>query len=414
MGVSKNRILKAVFNCKGNFSHGKNSEAKGTNGVTISAFKHGCLGAVSLSGDFEMAWAWRGSGESEYTKRAVLERRNVPRILQMLETFKVPVTWATVGHLFLQSCRRGSCGSGHPDMPRPPFNARWSGDWYLHDPCSNLDDAPNWYAPDLIREILASPIPHEFGTHSFSHIDFSKETSTPELVRKEINACIDAMEPFGLRPRSLVFCHNHMGYQHADLLYELGIFVVRHRDPKIRLSYPERTESGVYRVFESMNLRVSRFYHYPDKAKIFIDETIRRGAAYHLWFHPSDEPQVFEEALFPILENIAKRRDEGALWVATLADLAAYCEAREKTQITAAVARDRMILELQCNLDTQKFGNPELTFELRVDRPVKAVTTRNGTSTENVAFKVKNGTSELQNLIVNVPCQNRAVEVWFS
>jgi len=299
-------------------------------------------------------------------------------------------------------------------MPRPPLNTRWSGDWYLHDPCSNLDDAPNWYAPDLIREILASPVQHEFGTHSFSHIDFSKDTSTPELVRKEIGACIEAMEPFGLRPKSLVFCHNHMGYQHANLLYELGIFVVRHRDPRIRLSYPERTESGVYRIFESMNLRLSRFYHYPEKAKIFIDEAIRRGAAYHLWFHPSDEPEVFEEALLPILEYIAERRDQGSLWVATLADLAAYCEAREKTQVTATVARDRIVLELECRLDTRKYGNPELTFEVRVDRPVKAVTTRNSARTQNAAFKMTNAASGIQNLIVNAPCQSKAVEVWFS
>jgi hypothetical protein len=299
-------------------------------------------------------------------------------------------------------------------MPRPPLNTRWSGDWYLHDPCSNLEDAPNWYAPDLVREILSSPAGHEFGTHSFSHIDFSSETSTADLVREEISACIEAMAPFGLRPRSLVFCHNHMGYQHADLLYELGIFVVRHRDPRIRLSYPERTKSGVYRVFESMNLRLARFYHYPDKAKVFIDEAIRRGAAYHLWFHPSDEPKVFEEALLPILEYIADRREQGLLWVATLSDLAAYCEAREKTHISSVVAQDRMVLNLECSLDTQKYGNPELTFEIRVNRPVKAVTIRSGTNREKAQFKVKKVSTDVENLIVNAPCQSKAVEVWFN
>src|SRR5205814_7334150 len=120
--------------------------------------------------------------------------------------------------------------------------------------------------------------------HSFSHIDFSPDTSTPELVERELNACNKAMHPFGVRPRSLVFCFNHTGYQHLDLLSRLGITAVRHRDSRVRLTYPERTASGVYRLYESMNLRLTSRYNYADKARIFIDEAIRRGLADPLCF----------------------------------------------------------------------------------------------------------------------------------
>ena len=32
------------------------------------------------------------------------------------------------------------------------MNDRWNGDWYVHDPCSNVGKDPLWYAPDLVRE----------------------------------------------------------------------------------------------------------------------------------------------------------------------------------------------------------------------------------------------------------------------
>src|SRR5205823_7198780 len=148
-------------------------------------------------------------------------------------------------------------------------NDLWRGDWYMHDPCSDIRKDPLWYAPDLIRQVMECRTPQEIGTHSFSHINFSAPCSTPELVRRELEACLDVMQPFGLRPRSLVFPFNVAGYSYLPLLANMGIVAVRHRDQNVRLSYPERTESGVYRIYESMNLRAAKQYDYAEKAKIF-------------------------------------------------------------------------------------------------------------------------------------------------
>ena len=70
------------------------------------------------------------------------------------------------------------------------------------------------------------------------------------------------MRPFGLKPRTLIFPRHQSEYSYLPLLASAGVIVVRHRDAKVRLSYPERTASGVYSVYESMNLRIAKHYDY--------------------------------------------------------------------------------------------------------------------------------------------------------
>src|SRR5258706_4985083 len=146
----------------------------------------------------------------------------------MLDRYSIPITWATVGHLFLESCKRSGSGLAHAEMPRPKVNDRWNGDWYMHDPCSDVRQDPLWYAPDLVQQIVDAKTRHEIGTHTFSHINFSTRCSTSDLVHEEIHACAEAMRPFGGTPRSLVFPHNIMGYPYLPLLPADGIVAVRH------------------------------------------------------------------------------------------------------------------------------------------------------------------------------------------
>src|SRR6266436_6834201 len=79
--------------------------------------------------------------------------------------------------------------------------------------------------------ILGSRVRHEIASHSFSHISFLAQNSTPDLVEQEIAQCQAAMSPFGLSPRSLVYPYNDMGHHYAPLLARLGLTCVRHRDP---------------------------------------------------------------------------------------------------------------------------------------------------------------------------------------
>ena len=163
-------------------------------------------GGLIISADFEMAWAWRYTKTgADHIHKGGLERKNIPAIINILEKYNIPVTFATVGHLFLEKCEPGE----HDRMARIPyFDDHWkfmNGDWFDHDPHSNYKESPEWYAPDLIRMILGSRIRHEIGCHTFSHIDVSDKNCPADVVADEIQACLDAALPYGVRLKSMVF-----------------------------------------------------------------------------------------------------------------------------------------------------------------------------------------------------------------
>jgi len=374
MQIRSAALLEAIFAMKGNLAEGISPPKRILSGIEVAAFRDNADAASCISADFEMGWGWRSRGQTGAELMGERERRHVPLILALLKEYSVPITWATVGHLFLESCTRSSNGLAHATMPRPLSDGTWNGDWYWPDPCSNVRRAPAWYGPDLIQQIVESTVPHEIGTHSFSHINFQAPYSSREVVFSELETCIDLMRPFGRKPRTLIFPRHQAEYAYLPLLANAGVTVVRHRDTKVRLSYPERTASGVYRVYESMNLRIAKHYDYLEKAKIFIRKAMERRAAYALWFHPSDPTEWFDPQLRAILQYMAAERQRGRLWITTMQELAAYCEAREQLHLRID-RRDNscVTIALESSLDTSRYGTPVVTLLVPVpSRPKSA------------------------------------------
>src|SRR5439155_5436053 len=176
-------LLDSIFRMHRNCAPGLPPAPRCFDGVDIMPFRHGAQASATISADFELSWAWRGWRSAEETRlRAARERRNVSYLVPLLEEYDIPITWATVGHLFLECCERGTDSRAHPQMPRPVMTtcramASWAGDWYAHDPCTDYRLDPLWYCPDLIRLILSSKVRHEIASHSFSHISFLAENS---------------------------------------------------------------------------------------------------------------------------------------------------------------------------------------------------------------------------------------------
>lgn len=364
-------MLSQALRLKGNYWGGRRPPVKSFEGVAIAPFAGAAPAAVSISADFELNWAWRELSVAQRDLKGRTARRNFPLILELLEACRIPITWATVGHLFLQECRRGADGRPHPDMPRPPANRRWEGDWYRHDPCSQARSDSLWYAPDLIERILSGPVHHEIGTHSFSHIDFSRSTSSVELVRRELEQCRRVMQPYRLFPRSLIFPFNHMGYQHLDCLSECGVTVVRHRARLSRISYPERSRQGVYKIYETVSLRRPSLYRQIDKVRLMIEAAARRRGVCHFWFHPSDPAELFENEFRQALELMAAFRDQGRVWIATMSEIAAYCEARRQTTLDVKRERGQISLAVGGEYDVERYGSAQLTLQIPMPRPPK-------------------------------------------
>jgi|CXWL01.1.fsa_nt_gi peptidoglycan/xylan/chitin deacetylase (PgdA/CDA1 family) len=413
MKISDQNLLRTVFRLRGNFAQGRSSGRKVFDGVEVVPFKNDAEASVSISADFEHNWAFRAWPSDVRNQKGINERKNVPNLIRLFEEYSMPITWATVGHLFLESCERGGGGQAHPNMPRPSINGRFIGDWYMHDPCTNLRQDPLWYAPDLIQNIIDSNVPHEIGTHTFSHFDFRLKYSSKDLVQREIEECRRVMEPFSVQPKSLVFPHNETEYSYAKQLFDLDVIALRHRDPKVRLSYPDRLESGNYRIYESMNLRSTRRYDYVDKVKIFVEEAARHRAAYHIFFHPSDPAELFENEFRRIVKYFHEQRKKGQIWVATMMELAAYCEARECVRIKVVKRKVQLDVMMESSLNRVKFGDPEISLSIPgTVAPRKALVEKDGDIQELSSTSLYVD-QQRQRVLVNVPASSKMVRLVF-
>jgi peptidoglycan/xylan/chitin deacetylase (PgdA/CDA1 family) len=284
-------------------------------------------GGLIVSADFEMAWAWRYTKTGvHYIKKGRAERQNFPRILKTLEDYDIPITFATVGHLFLEKCQAGE----HDWMTRiPHFDDHWKftqGDWFDHDPYSDYRAAQEWYAPDLIRMIQDSKVKHEVGSHTFTHIDFSYKNCPAQVAEDEIKACIQAARPYGIDLQSIVFPGGTWG--NIEVLKKHGFKIYRKRCD-FELSYPFRDEQGLLVSASSGCLEHNLNYgwsadYFLSRLEKYVNKAVQTGTIAHLWFHPSLDP-YFLDNIFPrFFHYAAKLRDKGDLWIGPMSRIAAH------------------------------------------------------------------------------------------
>jgi len=295
-------------------------------------------GILCISADLELAWAWRYDRNSKINseKIGLQERENTPKILKKLDELQIPITWAIVGHLFLKSCERKN-GVAHPEMPRPDYfkNAYWEfkkGDWYEFDACTDYKSAPAWYAPDLIESILNSKVKHEIACHTFSHIGFNERYCPKELAEAEIIKCNAIMLQFGIKPVSMIFPGEEAGY--FELLVRHGYKYMRYFPLiKVEISRPIKLKEGIWAILVSSNIIPDENWNSGYilwRLKKYVDKAIEKKALCHFWFHPSISKQRIEEALFPILEYCAKKKEEGKLDIMTMKEVGELMECKAK------------------------------------------------------------------------------------
>ena len=288
-------------------------------------------GAVTISFDFEMAWAWQYSNDIKVNivEQGLLERAQVPLILSKLEMINIPATWAIVGHLFLDRCSRNGSGLAHHDLPRLPYfkNKDWkfdSGDWYQFDPCSSVKQAPAWYAPDLIEKIISSPTGQEIACHGFSHAGFGSYCPR-SVALAELDACISAMARFGIKPKSFVFPRNDEG--NFEALAEKGFQIVRSFPKRYaNISLPVRRKNdGLWYVPVSSALSRGGSRWTSDerlaRLKLFVDMAEKTRLAAHIWLHPSLPISDIEKILVPFLVYCADKRERRVLDIFTMEKL---------------------------------------------------------------------------------------------
>jgi len=292
---------------------------------------NGYKSVLILYADFELAWAWRYSKGIDniihYSEQlGKKERRNIPEILDVCESYNIPVTWATVGHLFLNSCERLN-GHAHSEISRPEYfeNNFWkfnSGDWFDADPCTDFNQDNCWYCPDLIKLIKSKKINHEIGCHTFSHLDCTDENCPPGVFNSDIEACKQAADKLGIKLKSFVHPAHTIG--NLDGLIENGFSSYRTDYDNI-LGYPNLYKDKLWEFkstweFVSFN-DWSVNYHIARYNEI-IKRSIKNNSVCVLWFHPSIDSRFITDIMPSVFKGFNDLKDE--LYITTATEYANF------------------------------------------------------------------------------------------
>lgn len=285
-------------------------------------------GCLIISADLELAWAWRyvkntGDPKKMALQKARQTRENFLKFLALFDQYDIPVTWATVGHLFLEKCERQS-GAPHPEITRLRYftNEFWryaEGDWFDSDPCSNCHEEPAWYAPDLIRSILSAKVKHEIACHTFSHIDCSNDNCPPEVMNSELAECQRLAAEYGFTLKSFVFPGNLYG--NFSSLKRCGFSAYRFFNG-YELDVPRQDELGLWQI--PGGVCSEKPEGWPVDAWIralrrCVDRALETRTVLHLWFHPSCDPTNIERVFPTLLKYITAHRNN--LWLTTMSGL---------------------------------------------------------------------------------------------
>ncbi len=287
-----------------------------------------------ISLDVELMWGF--AAYHPHTNIGLLKRDDmkgrgcIDILLNLFEKHNIPATWAIVGHLFLDQCKKED-GIPHKDLPR------FKHDWYSADPCTDIQKDPLYYGRDIIEKILSNRIGHEIGYHSFSHVDFSE--CSREVAEAEIKKSDKLAKEFEITLKSFVFPENKIG--HIDVLKEHGFKIYRGKN----LGRYDLSQSFLIRKFNGGIEKVvappaesewmdgiwmipsSMFFCDPQikfsvlpRAKMGLYRAIRAKKVFHVFLHPHNlllYPSLKND-LDRFLEIVAKKRDEGRIKVMTM------------------------------------------------------------------------------------------------
>ena len=320
-------------------------------------------GTMVVSLDLELAW-----GRFDHYPLPILEheslqeRTHITPLLELFDRYDIPATWAVVGHLMLENCLRDRHGIAHPDLFPHAYYSWFPLDWYCFDPCTTVDSAPAWYAPDIVEWIRHARVRHEIGSHSFGHICYGDPECTPSVALADLNAALETAARQGMVLKSFVFPRNQVG--HLDVLKHLGLRSYRGAEPPL-IRTDSRVIQRIVQFFDQLlalrprDVRAEEtlpgLWNLPGnhsfiaragmrrmipmarrvlKGKRGIAHAVKTGGLYHLWFPPfnlNEDTEAMLSGLAEIFKYAHRMREQGLLEILTMDDYARQL-AREKQE----------------------------------------------------------------------------------
>lgn len=231
----------------------------------------------NLTVDFELAWSGkRGSTASEESlKRGRLARENLAPLLSLLDSYRIPATFALVGQIALDG----------PDR--------------------------DYYGADLARAILTSGL-HEIASHGFSHADLADKAVSAEAAEFEISESRRILEKLGSSLDTFVFPNNRPAF--IDILAKNQFTIYRSNANK-------KLEKDRYGCWQfPLGIWASPNAFGPKDARRLVELAIRNKKIINFWchLHEFQNKKILESFFEPLFGYIKERREKGLIAADTM------------------------------------------------------------------------------------------------
>ncbi len=248
-------------------------------------------GIFCISIDLELLWGRKDLNYSKFIEKTKKERTIIKKLLALFKKYNIPVTWATVGKLY-----------------------------------EGTD--PLWSGKDIIKWIKTDKI-HELGSHTYSHeimSEISKEKAEVE-IKKNLS-------------KSFVFPRNKIKY--LEILKKYGFKSFRGKDKiEYELLIPRTPPTDKAKITKGLIEIPSSIYFVSGrglrkyipfglrflKSRLGIEQAIKKGEVFHLWFHPidfADNSDALLKEFEQILKYADEKRKENLLDIKTMKQIAKY------------------------------------------------------------------------------------------
>ena len=293
-----------------------------------------------MSLDLELLWGFvlhpgdRGAISLKNDKKRGRDAINF--LLDLFKKYRIPATWAIVGHLFLDHYE----GEDIITKNLPQFREKQN----LCISFSKIDE-DLYCSTDIIEKIMSSPIEHDIGYHSFSHVPFSE--CSRNIAESEIRKGIKLAKKFGISLRSFVFPYDKIRY--VDLLKENKFWIYRgkiHNRANMKQNIFFRRinwiidkiavrpvspvwNDGIWEIPSSMCFYDPIVpYNILSRAKRGIRQSITNGEnkVFHMYIHPHNllSDASLRRKLDEIFRFVSKKKRMGQIDVMTMQELASY------------------------------------------------------------------------------------------
>jgi len=258
-------------------------------------------GSVTLSFDCEGKWGMADihtPWDVDLTRSRLLSTYDF--ILQTLEKYEIPATFAFVGAL--TETREEFLDISYPNLSSASYAS-----WLALSRDRILDKSEEgWFLPELLDMVMGQQ-KHEIASHGYTHIPFT--TLTEQDVKLELSMIRSWAEKKNIDCSTLIFPRNMV--HHQGMLKDFGIFGYRdspislfnssvpkclrtlaeeiwifQKSEKLTKGDPKRIPGGAFINWKSGFRRLIPTSFSMSKYKSMINNAGKQGEVAHFWLHP--------------------------------------------------------------------------------------------------------------------------------